>query len=204
MKLDLEYIIIGFLIISCLLPLYIYKKVIYKRIYKKGNIKGFLKDCEIFLSSNYPKIPFNFDIKNKYEEEKDIKIKQTLIAENFINQFINYEYEPSTQSSVPEKILWNDYKINSIPIKENKRPSDWAKRKETAWNRDGKKCNRCGTNVKLNDSQIILAKDIIFGGQFNLENIIILCSDCAKVVKSENKTPVDLNITLKLMEKVEN
>ncbi|NVJ53959.1 MAG: HNH endonuclease [Campylobacteraceae bacterium] len=205
MVLDLKYVLIGFIIIGSLIPLYIYRKEIYKRFYKKGSTKGFMKDCEIYLVSNHPKIKFNFNIEKKYEDEKDIRIKETLIVEDLISQYIEYDYELITQKSVPKEVLWGGYEANSRLIKDNKRPSDWAKRREVAWNRDKGKCNRCGIKTKLVDAQVLLAKQMKDGGGFNLENIVVLCSDCAKVIKSENKqkTAKDLNITYNLMKKVE-
>ncbi|RXJ90518.1 HNH endonuclease [Arcobacter sp. CECT 8983] len=205
MILDLKYVLIGFLIIASIIPLYIYRKQIYRRLYKKGSTKGFMKDCEIYLVSNHPKIPFDFSIEKKYRDEKDIRVKETLIVEDFINQYLEYEYDLITQKSVPKESLWAGYEANSRLIKDNKRPIDWAKRKEAAWNRDKGLCNRCGTKIKLVDAQVLLAKQMKDGGGFNLENIVILCTDCAKVIKSANKqkTAKDLNITYKLMKKVE-
>ena len=205
MILDLKFVLLGFLIIALIIPLYIYRKEIYKRVYKKGSTKGFLKDCEIYLVSNHPNITFNFNIVSKYEDEKDIRIKETLIVEDFVNQYIEYEYELRTQRTLPKESLWGGYDANSILIKDNKRPVDWARRKEAAWNRDNGKCNRCGIKTKLVDSQALLARQMKDGGGFNLENIVILCSDCSKTVKSDNKqrTAKDLNLTYNLMKKVE-
>ncbi|RXK07133.1 hypothetical protein [Halarcobacter bivalviorum] len=205
MVLDLRFVFIGFLVIASLIPLYIYRKEIYKRFYKTGSIKAFLKDCEIYLVSNFPKISFDFNCYLKYENEKDIRIKETLIVEDFVNQFIAHEYELTTQNSVAKELLWGGYEANSRLIKDNKRPTDWAQRKETAWNREAGKCNRCGTKTKLIDSQALLAKQMKDGGGFNLENIVILCSDCSKIIRSENKqrTAKDLNLTYNLMKKVE-
>ncbi|WP_157840859.1 hypothetical protein [Halarcobacter anaerophilus] len=42
------------------------------------------------------------------------------------------------------------------------------------------------------------------GGGFNLENIVILCNDCSRIIKSSNleKTRKDLNLLDKLMGKI--
>ena len=205
MVLDLEYTINGFLIISFLIPLYLYRKTIYKKLYKKKDIKAFMKDCEIYLVSNHPKIPFDFNIEEKYEKEEDSSVKEALIVEDFVNQFVEYNYELNTQGSLPKEKLWGGYEVNSRLIKDNKRPTDWARRKEAAWYRDSQKCNRCGMKIKLTDAQTLLAKQMKDGGGFNLENIVILCSDCAKLIKSDNKqrTAKDLNLTYNLMRKVD-
>lgn len=205
MILDVKFVLIGFLLIASLIPLYIYRREIYKKINKKGNIKAFLKDVEIYLKSNHPRINFDFSIISKYKNEKDIHVQEALIIEDFINQFVNYEYELTTQNPVAKEKLWSSYDMNSKVVSEEKRPNDWARRKETAWNRDHGKCNRCGTKTKLVDAQILLARQTKDGGGFNLENLVVLCSDCSKVIRTANKQKIgkDLNISEKLIKKVE-
>jgi len=205
MVLDFKFIISGILIILALIPLYIYRKTIFKHFYKKGDIKSFIKGLSIILRQDYPKIPFNFNILDRYKDEKDIRIQETLIVEDFVRQFCNYEYQLDTQASVAKEKLWSTYDQNCALKKDNKYPSDWNQRKEAAWSRDHKKCNRCGTTVKLADAQTLLAKQMKDGGGFNLENIVILCNDCTRVIKSSNieNTVKDLHILDSLMRKVQ-
>ncbi len=207
MKLDIEFIIYSVIIIFCLIPLYIYRKEIYSKFSKSGNIKIFIKDIDAYLSLHYPKINFDFsNILKKVEEEKDIKIKEILVVEDLVSQFATYEYELTTQTSVSRDKLWSSYDNNSKLLKDNKFPIDWNQRKEAAWIRDKNKCNRCGTKIKLIDSQALLAKQMRNGGGFNLENIVILCSDCARLVRTSNieKTSRDLLISDRLMKQVKN
>lgn len=207
MKLDIEFIIYSVIIIFCLIPLYIYRKEIYSKFSKSGNIKIFIKDIDAYLSLHYPKINFDFsNILKKVEEEKDIKIKEILVVEDLVSQFASYEYELTTQKSVSRDKLWSSYDNNSKLLKDNKFPIDWNQRKEAAWIRDKNKCNRCGTKIKLIDSQALLAKQMRNGGGFNLENIVILCSDCARLVRTSNieKTSRDLLISDRLMKRVKN
>jgi len=207
MKLDIEFIIYSVIIIFCLIPLYIYRKEIYSKFSKSGNIKIFIKDIDAYLSLHYPKINFDFsNILKKVEEEKDIKIKEILVVEDLVSQFATYEYELTTQKSVSRDKLWSSYDNNSKLLKDNKFPIDWNQRKEAAWIRDKNKCNRCGTKIKLIDSQALLAKQMRNGGGFNLENIVILCSDCARLVRTSNieKTSRDLLISDRLMKRVKN
>ncbi len=206
MVLDFKFIISGTLIILALIPLYIYRKTIFKHFYKKGDIKTFIKSLTIILKQDYPKIPFNFNILEKYKDEKDIRIQETLVVEDFVRQFCNYEYELNTQPSVSKEHLWSTYEQNCSLRKDNQYPKDWNQRKEVAWIRDNKKCNRCGTELKLSDAQTLLVKQMKNGGGFNLENIAILCNDCTKVLKSTNieGTAKDLHILDRLMIKVEN
>lgn len=206
MVLDFAFVVAGLIIILMLIPLYIYRKEIYSKISKKGNIKTFLRDVDAYLSTHYPKIPFNYDIVQKLEDEQDIRRKEILIVEDLVGQFAYYEYELHTQKTVSKDKLWKSYEQNSILIKDNKRPIDWAQRKEAAWFREEGKCDRCGTKSKLVDSNALLAKQMKDGGGFNLENIVILCNDCARVIKSSNleSTRKDLLILDNLMRKVTN
>lgn len=206
MILDIKFIILGLLIISSLIPLYIYRKEIYQRLYKQGDIKKFIRDVDSYLSAHYPKINFNFNIVDKVEDEKDIRIKETLIVEDLVGQFAYHEYELYTQKSIPKDKIWKGYDTNSKLLKDNKLPIDWQQRKEAAWFREEGKCNRCGTKSKLVDSNALLAKQMRNGGGFNLENIVILCKDCTRVIKSSNleRTRKDLAILDNLMRKVTN
>ncbi len=206
MVLDIKFTIIGSLLIFSLIPLYIYRKEIYNRFYKQGDIKKFIRDVDSYLSTNHPRIRFNFNILKKVENEKDIRIKETLIVEDLVGQFVYHEYELYTQKSVTKDKLWNGYDSNSKLLKDNKLPIDWQQRKEAAWLREEGKCNRCGTKSKLVDSQVLLAKQMRNGGGFNLENIVVLCNDCTRVIKSSNleKTRKDLLILDNLMRKVAN
>ena len=207
MRLDLEFILFGCIIILILIPLYIYRKEIYNRFRKTGNIQIFLKDVDAYLSTHHPKVSFDFkNILQKVEEEKDIRVKEILIVEDLVRQFSSYEYELTTQKSISKDKLWSSYDSNSKLLKDNKFPIDWNQRKEAAWIRDKNKCNRCGTKVKLVDAQALLAKQMKNGGGFNLENIVILCSDCSRILKSSNieRTSKDLLILDNLMRRVTN
>ncbi len=204
MLLDSKFVFFGSLIIISLIPLYIYRKEIYKGLSKKGNLKVFIEDLKIYLSYNYPKINFNFNIVEKLEKNDSFKTKQILIIEDLNSQFSYYEYELNTQKSVSKDKLWSSYEQNSTLHKDNKLPIDWSKRKEIAWFREDGKCNRCGTKTKLVDANALLAKQMKNGGGFNLENIVILCNDCTRIIKSQNleKTKKDLKFLDKLMKKV--
>ena len=85
---------------------------------------------------------------------------------------------------IPKDKLWANYMEKSVS--NAKYPSDWQQRKELAWKRDNKCCNRCGDKITLDNTFSIFVKDIKDGGGYNFENIIILCSDCNKILNSTN------------------
>jgi hypothetical protein len=204
MVLDITFTLIGSLLILSLIPLYIYRKEIYRKFSKAGDTKTLINDLKSYLSGNCPKIKFDYNALKKFEKESDIRVKQTLIVEELIKQFTYFQYEINTQKSVPHNMLWSSYDQNSKLLKDNKLPKDWTQRKKTAWVRDEGKCDRCGCKTELSKTNALLVKQMKDGGGFNLENIVILCNDCSRIIKSSNleKTRKDLNLLDRLMGKI--
>ncbi len=184
MILDSTFEIFATLLTICLIPLYIYRQKVFSFAYKKGSLDFFIQDLKLHMQKNHPKISFDYSIIEKTKDEKDIRIRETLIVEDIINQFFYYEYEKNTQKGIPRDKLWTGYEEKSFS--NPKTPIDWQERRDLAWQRDRNKCNRCGTEIKLEDVFTTFAKDIAKGGGYNFENIIILCSDCNKVLNSNN------------------
>ncbi len=204
MVLEVDFTIAALVIIVLLLPLYIYRKRIFKRFYKEGNSSEFIKDIYTYIKSNHPKADIDFSKIKKYFSEKDIERQQILICEELAKQFANYAYELKTQSSIQDAHLWSSYQQNSKLQKDNKFPPDWSQRKELAWIRDKKECNRCGLKVSQGDSNALLVKQMKHGGGFNLENIVILCHDCSRVVRTSNPDRLsrDLHFMDNLLKKI--
>lgn len=199
-----DFVISGLIIIALLIPLYIYRKEIYSKFVREGSIKHFLRDIDAYLSLHHPKFKYNLDIVKKLDNEKDVRRKKILIVEYIIRQFAEYEYELKTQRPVSKEMLWGGYDQNSVLLKDNKLPIDWNQRKKAAWTRDKCRCNRCGKKTTIDNSQALLAKQMKNGGGFNLENIVILCNDCSRIIKSSNieKTSKDLHILENLLRRV--
>jgi hypothetical protein len=197
--LDSTFIIFATLLIGGLIPLYIYRQRIFSFAYKTGSLEFFIKDLKQHMRENHPFISFEYSIIEKTKDEKDIRIRETLIAEDIVSQFYYYEYEKNTQKGIPRDKLWTGYEEKSFS--NPKTPSDWQERRELAWQRDKNKCNRCGTNIKIEDVFTTFAKDITKGGGYNFENIIILCSDCNKVLNAKNpkNTIASLHLNEELM-----
>jgi len=182
--LDYTFVIYSSLLISFLIPLYIYRQKVFSFAYKKGSLDFFIKDVKQHMQRNHPKISFYYLIIEKTKDEKDIRIRETLIVEEIISQFFYHEYEKNTQKGLPKEKLWSTYEEKSFS--NPKTPNDWKKRRELAWIRDENKCNRCGTQLKMDDFFTTFVKDIAKGGGYNFENIIVLCSDCNKTLNTQN------------------
>lgn len=187
MVLDLDFVIYSTLLVLSLIPLYIYRERIFKFKYKNGgNFDLFIKDLKLHMQKHHPKIPIDYSIIGKTIDEKNLKLRETLIVENVVQQFFYFSYDRKTQKSVPREKLWQNYEEKSIS--NVKMPSDWIQRKELAYYRDNKCCNRCGDPLpSVNDAYTIFIKEIEKGGGYNLENIAILCSDCNKILNSKNE-----------------
>lgn len=203
MILDSSFIISSSLLIACLIPLYIYRQRVFSFAYKTGSLEFFIKDLKQHMKENHPKITFDYSIIEKTKDEKDIRIRETLIVEEIISQFFYHKYEKNTQKGISRDKLWTSYEEKSFS--NPKTPIDWQERRELAWVRDENKCNRCGTQIKLDDVFTAFAKDISKGGGYNFENIIILCSDCNKVlnVKNPKNTIASLHLNDVLMKYVQ-
>ncbi|WP_052502678.1 hypothetical protein [Halarcobacter anaerophilus] len=130
MVLDITFTVIGSFLILSLIPLYIYRKEIYRKFSKAGDTKTLINDLKSYLSANCPKIKFDYNVLKKFEKESDIRVKQTLIVEELIKQFAYFQYEMNTQKSVPHNMLWSSYDQNSKLLKDNKLPKDWTQRKK--------------------------------------------------------------------------
>lgn len=182
-----DFIILGFILILCLLPLYIYREKIFSIKYKKDdNFELFLNDLKLYMSNHHPKIKFDYSIVKKTENEKNPKLRKAIIIENIVEQFFNFSYSKKTQKSVDKEKIWTSYDEKSIS--NSKFPNDWIQRKELAYIRENKCCNRCGdVIINVNEASTSFVKDIKDGGGYNFENIIILCSDCNKILTITNE-----------------
>lgn len=154
----------------------------------------FLEIVKSYMRANHPKIKISYDT-FLFQNEPNIKVRKSLIIDHVIKQFSNYEYTKTTQKSVPKDMLWKGYNLNSSS--NPKYPSDFLKRKELCWIRDEKLCDRCGKTLKeLKDVNTIFAQDIKDGGTYHLENIIIVCFDCYKILNFQNDSKSSLYLTL--------
>ena len=205
MILDMTFVLFAGLIVLALIPLYIYREKVFPFIYKDNNTFDlFVRDLQVHMKKEHPVINFDYSIIEKTKDEKNIRLRETLIVEDIVAQFFNYKYTKRTQSLISKENLWTGYDEKSKSS--TKLPSDWKQRKELAWRRDNQRCNRCKTVCSLDNSFTNFAKDIEKGGGYNFENIITLCSDCNRILNSTNqkRTISSLNLNDTLMRFVSN
>jgi len=196
MVLGFDFIILSTIIIFTLLPLYIYRKKVFKFLYSTNSLLLFLNDIKIYLNETTPKIKFDFSKIDLNDKSLSLDFQKTFTIEEIIKQFINFNYKKETQINISKELIWSTYEIDSIP-KKNSIPKDLTKRKDLTLKRDKQKCNRCGKNVKMDTSMLFLIKNVIDGGTYHFENLTILCNDCYKIQNSTNPEKLlnDLHLT---------
>lgn len=183
------------------------KKIFFsKENFESVEFDMFIEILESYMKSNHPKIKIDYSVSKDFKNETNLKVKKSLMIENVVKQFLNFEYTKTTQKSIPKDKFWQGYNLNSVTS--FKYPTDWLKRKEFVYRRDDRCCNRCGKVLnELTDVHTAFVKEIKDGGTFHFENIIILCFDCYKIVDfNQNDSKGNLHISLndKLLDLVKN
>ncbi len=172
--------------------LYIFRKKIFKAYYQEIDFDLFYKQIKEYLKTNHPKINFNYKIITSSQNELNPQTRCYTIIDNLVEQFINTDIDTNfTPSPISQNQLWDSYTFNAKPIG-TKLPDDWAKRKMVAAQRDKNICQRCGIHTKPENTHLFLLKSIKDGGQFYLENLIIICKDCQKVTTKKDLKYLDI------------
>lgn len=195
MVLGLDFIFFSSILILILLPLYIYRKKVFKFLYDNDNLELFLKDFQNYCKIIFPKI--KLDLTRIDINDKTIKpeVQKMLAIEYVLNQYIDYTYIKRTQVNINRDLLWGSYELDSIP-KKSSTPADLTKRKELVISRDKEKCNRCGKNIKSNSSMLLLIKPVKNGGTYHFENLTVVCTDCYKIINSKNPSKILKDLTI--------
>ena len=207
MVLGWDFVFWGGLLISTLIPLFIYRKKIKEYLTRDSRFEEFNQKLRAYLFAKHPKIMFDYSIVHKTEKERNISLRETLIVEDMISQFVNYPLDlPISMPNGHFEALGKNYYDYCKPQKNGSVPPDWPLRKELTWQRDDKKCKRCGyTIIHLEQVNIYFLKPISKGGEYNFENMMTLCNSCNAVINSQDleKTKNNLPLLEKLMTFVE-
>ncbi len=174
------------LIIVIFTLLYIFRKKVFKSHYKETDFDLFVKHVKEYLKTNHPKIKFNYKIIESSASEPNPQTRCYTIIDNLVDQFINADIDISlTPRAISQSQLWDSYTFNAKPIG-TKLPDDWTKRKMVVLQRDHNICQRCGFVTKPENAHLFLLQSIKEGGQFYLENLIIICKDCQRVTTKKD------------------
>ena len=154
---------------------------------KLNKFQLFLDLVNSYLKREYPNIIFDLSLYENNEEQDNLKIQKAMLIHEVIRQFADFKWEKRTQKSVKKDLIWSGYGINSQPNK--KIPQDFLSRKELVFFRDQGTCNRCGNVMdKIQKSSIILAQESDENGGYNVENLILLCSNCYNLIQNQDKS----------------
>lgn len=173
-------------------------------VYANSDLDLLIKEIEIYLTNTYPHIVFDYQKIEKIKNDQQILTKDILIIEEIVTQFATFECTFTPKKYVNKEQLWNGYEALSVPLKD-KLPKDFMKRKELALQMYHRQCARCGQKIDMNDSMTYLIKKLENGGSYRFENIAVLCSDCNKILTSNNdisKTIASLHIHDYLIQKI--
>ena len=184
------------LIVVAFAILYIYRDKVRKLFYKETNFSLFVKQLKEYLQTNHPQIQFDFRIIEHSKSEQNPQARSYMIIDNLINQFMNKDIKINgSNQAIQQNQLWDSYTFNARPSG-NKLPDDWAKRKVVVSMRDKNICQRCGTYTKPEITHLYLIKSVKDGGQFYLENLVIICKDCHKITTNKNLKYLDIRDNL--------
>ncbi len=192
-----DFIISSLLVICVSIAiLYYFRKIIFKLLYKDKNTDLFIKQVKEYLLANHSKISFDFSIVDKSREEPNPTTRAYIIIDNIVQQYSStHIHIPISSAPIEQNQLWDSYTFNAKPIG-TKLPSDWSQRKSVTLQRDKNICQRCGYKVKPENAHLFLIKSIKEGGQFYLENLVILCKDCDKITAKKDLKYLDIKDTL--------
>ncbi|MDD2697671.1 MAG: hypothetical protein PHF17_02585 [Arcobacteraceae bacterium] len=179
-----DFSILSMILLIGVLSLVItFRKKIFFFIYKETDMDLFLRQLDEKLKTTYPKLKFDFRYLDKIQDEPNPDAKKYALIDNIINQYEALEFTAKhSNKSIPSNMLWSSYAFNSKNIK-NKLPEDWLLRKNAIFERDEKICQKCSKKLQPKDSDILFVKPLEKGGDFYLENMILVCNDCAKIEK---------------------
>ncbi len=179
-----DFSISSMLLISLVVgTLFTFRRKIFFFLYKETDIDLFLKTLDEKLKTTYPKLTFDFRYLEKIKDEPNPDAKKYALIDNIINQYEAISYTPiHSKKLISANMLWSSYAFNSKNTN-NKLPEDWLLRKNAIFERDEKTCQKCSKKMALKDSDILFIKPLEKGGDFYVENMLLVCNDCAKIEK---------------------
>jgi len=181
-----------FIVLSLLLLLGVFifvffvKDKIFEKEYNTLEGDTFKNEIIKYLTTTYPKFKFDFSILDEKSSNEDMLTTKYYQIDKLIHQYIyNRPFSQKHLKPLKTDNLWSEYAFYSKPNKD-KLPPDWLKRKKVAYERDNNSCVRCSISIPMKDSVLYIVTPVEKGGQYYLENLATLCTDCNKILT--NKT----------------
>ena len=182
-----DFIILSsLLLISIFVFVFLFKDKIFKKQYEPLEDDSFKNEVITYLKSTYPKFRFDFSILDEKVSNEDALTTKYSQIDNLINQYINNRpFSKKFLKPIKTDNLWSEYAFYSKPNKD-KLPPDWLKRKKVAYERDNNSCVRCSKKETMKDCVLHVVTPINEGGQYYLENLATLCTDCNKILNKKS------------------
>jgi len=181
-----DFIIYSTLMLTSLfIFVFYFKDKILKKQYNTLDDDNFKNEILTYLTSTYPKFRFDFSILDETNKNEDALTTKYSQVDNLINQYINNRpFSKKLLKPIKTDNLWSEYAFYSKPNKD-KLPPDWLKRKKVAYDRDNNSCVRCSKNIAMKDCVLHVVTPLEEGGQYYLENLASLCTDCNKILNKK-------------------
>jgi hypothetical protein len=145
-----------------------------------------IKEIKIYIQNTYPKILIDYQKIEKLTTKSQLIAEDLLIIEDIVLQFATQKIDMKPSFHISKEQLWNGYEEMSVPLK-GKVPKDFLKRKELSFKSYGGCCARCGQKLQMINAMTYLLKNVENGGSYRCENIAIVCSDCNKVLNTQEE-----------------
>lgn len=150
------------------------------------NLDFLIKEIKIYIKNTYPNILIDYQKIEKIKTKNQLLAEDLLIVEDIVVQFATQKIDMKPMFHINKEQLWNGYEEMSVPMK-GKVPKDFLKRKELSFKSYGGCCARCGQKLQMANSMTYLLKNVENGGSYRCENIAIVCSDCNKVLNTQEE-----------------
>lgn len=173
-------------LLSVALFIFAFRNQIRKIFYPKSSFDIFLSNLKNYLQETYPSLSFDFSIIEQSKTEENPDTRKYLIVDDIIDQFISKKLDPLNPKPISKDLQWSSYTFNCEPVKD-KLPKDWLQRKNALLVRDNKTCQRCSKKLDLDSSEIHMIKSLNEGGKYYLENLLLVCKDCKKILSNDPK-----------------
>ena len=168
-----------------------YREKIVGFFYRSSDMELFLKKLETKLKETYPNLSFDLSYLEQIRNEPNPDAKKYALIDNIVAQYEAIDFKPKNPKPIPSHLIWSSYAFNA-KNNSKKLPEDWLLRKNGVFERDEKICQKCSKKLTLQDAEILFIRPIEKGGDYYFENMILVCSDCAKIekYKLDRSTPL--------------
>ncbi|MDD2639709.1 MAG: HNH endonuclease [Arcobacteraceae bacterium] len=186
----LLFLLTAFTLLGIVLFLLLQKKARKSFATAHTNLDFLINEIKIYIKNTYPNIVIDYQKIEKIKSKNQLLAEDILIVEDIVMQFATQNIDIIPKYYISKDQLWSTYEEFSLPQK-SKLPKDFLKRKELALRQYGSACGRCGQKLILSNAMTYFHKPLEEGGTYHFENIAIVCSDCYKVLTSnEDKSKI--------------